>query len=246
MNSKETIFSDPAEQKSFPILEARGIEKSYVTSGQKIEVLRGVDLLLEKGCTVAIVGASGVGKSTLLHLLGALERPDRGLILYEGREVHHLNDDELALVRNRFVGFVFQFHHLLPEFSAVENVMIPTLIARTEKKTAYELAEKTLAQVGLQDRLKHRVGMLSGGEQQRVALARAVVMSPKLLLADEPTGNLDAHTGQKVHELILELGRKNQMATVLVTHNLSLARSADLCMTITDGHLKKADLGRTC
>lgn len=242
--SNKAILPEFLRRNAFPVLEARKVRKTYSTHGQRIEVLKEINLTVEKGQTIAIVGASGVGKSTLLHLLGLLERPDEGSVLYDGQEVGKLDDNELAIVRNQYVGFVFQFHHLLPEFSAAENVMIPALIARIDKKKALEMAKVTLALVGLQDRMKHRVGMLSGGEQQRVALARAVVMDPKLLLADEPTGNLDTHTGQKVHDLILELGKKNQMATVLVTHNLALARSTDHCMTIMDGFLKKADFGR--
>ncbi len=217
--------------------------KSFGDSEQRVEVLKGIDLLLRGGETVTIVGASGVGKSTLLHLLGALEQPDEGTVLYEGRDVWELEEEQLAGLRNRYVGFVFQFHHLLPEFSAVENVMIPGLIARMEKKAARGLAEDILGSVGLQNRLNHKVGMLSGGEQQRVALARALVLSPRLLLGDEPTGNLDAQTGQRVHELILDLCRRNHMSTVLVTHNLNLARRADRCLTIVDGHLQETDLG---
>ncbi len=248
MNSKDmpscSRLSTP--ERSGPIMEARSIYKSYTTDGQRVEVLKGIDLEVCTGQSLAIVGASGVGKSTLLHVLGTLERPDSGDILYDGLDVASLSDDELASFRNKCIGFVFQFYHLLPEFTAVENVMIPALIARMEKNHAYTLAETALSEVGLQDRLKHKVGMLSGGEQQRVAVARSLVLSPRLLLADEPTGNLDAKTGEKVHETILRLGEKNKMAIVLVTHNLHLARSMDHCLTIADGRLGKADLGRFC
>lgn len=245
MNSKEgmaTYLSRPEENR--PVVEARDIYKSFVTDGQRVEVLKGVNLTVSAGDSLAIVGASGVGKSTLLHLLGTLERPDSGSIVYTGLDVAKLSDDDLAAFRNRYIGFVFQFHHLLPEFTAVENVMIPAFIAGLEKKSAYSLAEGILYAVGLQDRLKHKVGSLSGGEQQRVAVARAMVLSPRLFLADEPTGNLDTKTGERVHQTILRLGEKNKMATVIVTHNLYLARSMDRCLTIVDGRLEGFDTGR--
>lgn len=227
-----------------PVVEARKICKSFTMNGEKVEVLKGIDLKVNAGESLAIVGSSGVGKSTLLHLLGTLERPDSGNILYNGLDVAELDDDELAAFRNRCIGFVFQFHHLLPEFTAVENVLIPALIARMEKRPAYALAESLLSEVGLQNRLKHKVGSLSGGEQQRVALARALVLSPRVLLADEPTGNLDTKTGEKVYQAILRLCEKNRMATVVVTHNSHLARSMDRCLTIVDGYVEDAALGR--
>lgn len=244
MNSKDLLTGFSMSQGSGPVVEARNIHKSFATDGQGIEVLKEIDLTVKVGESLAIVGASGVGKSTLLHLLGTLEIPDKGAILYNGLDVSKLRDEELGAFRNRYIGFVFQFHHLLPEFTAIENVMIPALIARQEKKDACALAEGILCEVGLKDRLRHRVGELSGGEQQRVALARAIVLSPRLLLADEPTGNLDAKTGQKVHDLILSLGEKNDMATIVVTHNLRLAQSMGRCLTIVDGRLEQSDPGR--
>lgn len=224
-------------QENAQILEARNLHKAFGAGSRRVEILKGIDIALDRGETIAIVGASGVGKSTLLHLLGALERPDQGEIFYQGKEVGNLTDDDLAVVRNKYVGFVFQFHHLLPEFSALENVMMPALIARMENQKARSLAGGILDSVGLGKRLDHKIGMLSGGEQQRVALARALVLSPKLLLADEPTGNLDMQTGRKVHELMLYLSRENKMGTIIVTHNMDLAGSTDRRLTMVDGRI---------
>ncbi len=188
---------------------------------------------------MAIVGASGIGKSTLLHILGTLERPDRGTLLFQGEDIFRYDDIKLAKFRNESIGFVFQFHHLLPEFSALENAMMPALINGMSKQNAAEAAETILLKVGLKERLKYRVGKLSGGEQQRVALARALVLKPKVLLADEPTGNLDKGNSDQVHELLLELNQEFTMTLVIVTHNMELSSQMSRQVTIVDGRLKE-------
>jgi lipoprotein-releasing system ATP-binding protein len=213
----------------------QGLVKTFTTNGNRVEVLKGLDLDIYSGETLAVVGASGVGKSTLLHILGTLERPTAGQVLWEGEEVFALDDRRLAAFRNQKVGFVFQFHYLLPEFDALENVMMPALIARVPKPQARERAEAILLRVGLQDRLRHRVSTLSGGEQQRVAVARSLVLKPEVLLADEPTGNLDPKSGGQVHELLMELNREQGLTSVIVTHNLELARALNRQITLVDG-----------
>ncbi|HEY4743683.1 MAG TPA: ABC transporter ATP-binding protein [Desulfuromonadaceae bacterium] len=220
------------------LLEVRGLCKTYHTGPNRVEVLKGIDLDLEQGTTVALVGASGAGKSTLLHLLGALDRPTEGSILYQGADIFRKNDRDLALFRNRSIGFVFQFHHLLPEFTALENVMMPALIARVTKETARATAEELLADVGLAHRLSHRPGELSGGEQQRVAIARALALSPELLLADEPTGNLDMRTSDGVHALLADLQQRKGLTLVVVTHNERLANAMGRVVRLTDGRLE--------
>jgi len=224
----------PAAEKTVKI-SVRGLVKTFTSNGNRVEVLRDLDLDIVTGETLAVVGASGVGKSTLLHILGTLERPTAGQVLWEGQEVFSLDDRRLAAFRNRKVGFVFQLHYLLPEFDALENVMMPALIARLPKAQAREGAEAILARVGLQDRLHHRVSTLSGGEQQRVAVARALILRPEVLLADEPTGNLDPKSGSQVQALLLELNREYGLTSVIVTHNLDLARSLDRQITLIDG-----------
>jgi lipoprotein-releasing system ATP-binding protein len=216
-------------------IEIRGLVKTFKHNGIQVEVLTGVDLDIHRGETLAVVGASGVGKSTLLHILGTLERPSGGQVQWEGEDVFSLDDRSLAAFRNRKVGFVFQFHHLLAEFNALENVMMPALIARFPQAQAREQAEAILTRVGLKDRLTHRVSTLSGGEQQRVAVARALVLEPEVLLADEPTGNLDPKSGTRVQELILELNRERGLTSVIVTHNLEMTRSLDRKITLLDG-----------
>jgi len=216
-------------------IELRGLVKTFRHNGIQVEVLTGVDLDIRQGETLAVVGASGVGKSTLLHILGTLERPSAGKVQWEGEDVFALDDRSLAAFRNRKVGFVFQFHHLLAEFNALENVMMPALIARLPQPVAREQAEAILVRVGLKERLTHRVSTLSGGEQQRVAVARALVLEPEVLLADEPTGNLDPKSGARVQELILELNRERGLTSVIVTHNLELARILDRQITLLDG-----------
>jgi lipoprotein-releasing system ATP-binding protein len=216
-------------------IELRGLVKTFRHNGIQVEVLTGVDLDIRRGEPLAVVGASGVGKSTLLHILGTLERPSGGKVRWEGEDVFDLDDRSLAAFRNRKVGFVFQFHHLLAEFNALENVMMPALIARLPQPVAREQAEAILVRVGLKERLTHRVTTLSGGEQQRVAVARALVLEPEVLLADEPTGNLDPKSGGRVQELILELNRERGLTSVIVTHNLEMARILDRQITLLDG-----------
>ena len=222
-----------------PLFTARGITKSYRTGDQQLEVLKGVDLELKSGEMAAVVGASGCGKTTLLHILGTLDRPSDGSLLFQGQDVFAKDNAALALFRNRTVGFVFQFHHLLPEFTAVENVMMPGLIAGRDREQIRAEAHDLLTRVGLAQRAGHRVGELSGGEQQRVALARAMVMQPALLLADEPTGNLDNRTGRKVFALLQEINATYPLATVMVTHNPELAGEMDRCLTLSDGILQE-------
>ena len=216
-------------------IRLRGLSKTFKHNGIQVEVLQGVDLDIFRGETLAIVGASGVGKSTLLHILGTLERPSGGEVLWEGEEVFSLDDRRLAAFRNRKVGFVFQFHHLLPEFNALENVMIPGLIAREPFAAVRERAEAILTSVGLEHRLTHRVSTLSGGEQQRVAVARTLVLNPDVLLADEPTGNLDPKSGARLQELLLQLNQERGLTSVIVTHNMELARALDRRVTLVEG-----------
>jgi lipoprotein-releasing system ATP-binding protein len=217
--------------------QAIGIEKYYKDVGNRIDVLKGVDLHLPQGEMIAIVGASGTGKTTLLHILGTLDRPTAGMLFYSGVEVLKKNDMELSVYRNKAIGFVFQFHHLLPEFTALENVMMPGLIAGHDKKQMAEEAADILGKVRLSERIQHKVGELSGGEQQRVALARAIIMKPLLLLADEPTGNLDTKTGYKVFNLLQEMSEEYSLSAVMATHNLELAGEMDRCLTLAEGKL---------
>ncbi len=219
-------------------ISAKDLVKSFRNGGVSIDVLKGVQLDLSIGESVAIVGASGIGKSTLLHILGTLDRPDSGNLQFKGEDVFQYNDVKLAQFRNKTIGFVFQFHHLLPEFSALENAMMPALISGLSKPEAAAAAEEILIRVRLQDRLHHRVGKLSGGEQQRVALARALVLKPAILLADEPTGNLDNTNSDQVHQLIMELNQELSMTLVVVTHNMELASYMSRRVTITAGQLK--------
>ncbi len=223
------------------LLEARGLVRRFIGGdGATIPVLDGVNLAVTRGEFVAIIGASGSGKSTLLHLLGALDRPDAGDIVLEGQLFGGLRRDELTVMRNRRIGFVFQFHHLLRDFTARENVMMPLLIGGTSPATAAAQADQLLAQVGLASRAASRVVVLSGGEQQRVALARALVTRPAVLLADEPTGNLDPHTAATMHDLLTDLARASQAAVVTVTHNRALAQRADRVLALEDGVLRPA------
>ena len=216
---------------------AREVVKSFARDGDQVEVLKGVSLTIAEGELAAIVGPSGVGKSTLLHLLGGLERPTSGTIRYGEMDLAALSDLALARFRNQRVGFVFQFHHLLPEFSALENVMMPLLIRRLSSGEARGQARALLVRVGLAARLRHRPGELSGGEQQRVAIARALIGEPTVLLADEPTGNLDSKTGDEVFELMRELNRERRLTCVLITHNAELARRTDRILRMLDGRM---------
>ena len=227
-------------------IQVRGLVKTYWTNGNPVEVLKSLDLDIYHQETLAVVGASGVGKSTLLHLLGALERPTAGEIFWEGRNIFSMDDQQLAAFRNRKIGFVFQFHYLLPEFNALENVMLPALIAREDKKYARQRAEAMLEQVGLKDRWHHRISTLSGGEQQRVAVARALVLGPEVLLADEPTGNLDAKSGGQLQELLLRLNQEHGLTSVVVTHNLDLARALKRQITLIDGKVAAVRSDRLC
>nr|HID59781.1 ABC transporter ATP-binding protein [Desulfobacterales bacterium] len=224
-----------------PEISVRGVSKSFVTEGGRIEVLRGVEFDIFPGEMVAVTGASGIGKSTFLHILGTLDRPDKGRILFRGKDVFQYSDEELARFRNQTVGFVFQFHHLLPEFNALENTMMPALIKGIKPVQAKEMAESLLVQVGLKDRLLHRIGELSGGEQQRVAIARALVLSPLLLLADEPTGNLDSKNSEKIHDLLELLNREYNTTIVVATHNTDLSRRMTRRLTIIDGKMVNLD-----
>jgi lipoprotein-releasing system ATP-binding protein len=218
-----------------PFIEVQNLDKSFHSTGAPIEILKDVNLTLGVGETLAIVGASGIGKSTFLHILGTLDRPDKGKLFFQGEDILLFDSSRLARFRNKSVGFMFQFHHLLPEFSAVENASMPALINGYPREKAREAAEAILVRVGLQDRLHHRVGKLSGGEQQRVALARALIMRPQILLADEPTGNLDTQNSDQVHELLLELNQEFSMTMVVVTHNMQLAAFMSRCVTIAHG-----------
>jgi lipoprotein-releasing system ATP-binding protein len=217
---------------------ARAITKSFVQGLTKIDVLKGVDLSLGQKEMVAIVGTSGTGKTTLLQIMGGLDRPTSGSLYYQGEDVFLKSEQELSSFRNRTIGFVFQSHHLLPEFTALENVMIPGMIGSVDQQEILDQANDLLAKVGLANRTNHKIGELSGGEQQRVALARALVMKPSLLLADEPTGNLDPATGNKVFELIGEINQNLGIATVMVTHNHELAGKMDRCLTLRAGILQ--------
>lgn len=220
------------------ILEAEGLRKTYRGGdGAPIEVLSGVDLSVSRGEFVAIVGASGSGKSTLLHLLGALDSPTSGTVRLDGQAFALQTAAELALVRNRKVGFVFQFHHLLREFTALENVMMPLLIAGEEEERARSRAEELLAAVGLAGRMSHRPSALSGGEQQRAAVARALAADPLVVLADEPSGNLDSGNSERLHQLFARLSREFETAVVVVTHNRSLAGRADRVLSLEGGRL---------
>jgi lipoprotein-releasing system ATP-binding protein len=221
-----------------PMLEATGVVKVFQGGdGAEVRVLSGVDISVARGEMIAVIGASGAGKSTLLHVLGALERPTAGDVRLNGERVAELDDEALAELRNRSVGFVFQFHHLLKEFSALENVMMPLRIAGRAPAEARDRARSLLARVGLESRMSHRPAEMSGGEQQRTAVARALAMRPPLLLADEPSGNLDHHNAESLHDLFAELAREMALGLVVVTHNRSLAARAGRVLLLEDGRL---------
>lgn len=236
---RQSVMLDDAGQSVLPspLICARHLNKSFNSSGVSIDILKSADFELKPGETVAVTGASGIGKSTFLHILGTLDRPDTGTLLFKGKDVFGFDDTRLAKFRNESVGFVFQFHHLLSEFSAIENVMIPALINGQSKKEGKEIAEAILVRVGLEERLSHMAGRLSGGEQQRVAIARALVLNPPLLLADELTGNLDQKNSDHIHMLLLELNKELGMSLVLVTHNAELASYMSRSLTIVDGKI---------
>jgi lipoprotein-releasing system ATP-binding protein len=217
------------------ILEGINLHKSFQTGAARLDVLKGVNLEVYRGEMVAVIGASGVGKSTLLHILGALDRPDRGNVNLNRTDMFSLDDRELAHLRNETIGFVFQFHHLLPEFTALENVIMPSLIAGGEMDEIKEKGENILAEVGLADRKDHRPGELSGGEQQRVAVARALVNDPQILVADEPSGNLDKDNKENLHQLLTTLNRNRSQTIILATHNQELSQRATKVYRLKDG-----------
>jgi lipoprotein-releasing system ATP-binding protein len=222
-----------------PLVVARDVRKSFQHMGRTLEVLKGIDLIIEEGEVLAIVGQSGAGKSTFLHCVGTLDVPTAGSIRLVGEELTTMSGARLAELRNRAIGFVFQFHHLLPEFNALENVMMPGLIQGKSKREMESAARELLGEVGLRERELHRPGELSGGEQQRVALARALVLAPKLLLADEPTGNLDSRTSEQIHDLFFAVNKARGTTIVVVTHNLALAASIPRVVTLKDGRVEK-------
>jgi lipoprotein-releasing system ATP-binding protein len=219
-------------------VQALSLSKVFGEGAQTIELFRDLDLVIRGGEGVAIVGASGVGKSTLLHILGTLEKPSSGKVLYGGQDIFLWQEKELAQFRNRHIGFVFQFHYLLPEFNAVENVMMPGIIAGLPQRDVKAQALSLLERLSLTDRLQHRVGELSGGEQQRVAVARALLLQPKIFLADEPSGNLDSRTGRRLHELLVTLNRELGLTMVIVTHNPELAAMMHRTLRLVDGQLR--------
>ncbi len=220
------------------MVEVKGLRKSFVAGAGEIEILKGIDLSIGDGERVAVVGTSGAGKTTLMHILGGLDHPSEGRVSIEGADLFDLKGPQLDRFRNRTVGFVFQFHQLLPEFTALENVMMPALIAGTGRGKATAAAKEFLEEVGLSHRLTHKPGQLSGGEQQRVAIARSLIQEPRLLLADEPTGNLDSSTSEEIFQLIDRLHKKHGLTMVIVTHNESLARRLDRMVRMEDGLLK--------
>ena len=221
-------------------LEVRQLVKNYAAPGGRLEVLRHLDLDVERGEMIAIVGASGVGKSTLLHVLGGLDALDAGTIRIGDADISSMRDADLTAFRNRHVGFVFQFHHLLPEFTALENAGMPMRIGRRTAEERDGRATSLLERVGLGERLAHKPGMLSGGEQQRVAIARALVMEPSLLLADEPTGDLDEHTAETLHDLLREMHRERGLTSIIATHNPRLASACDRVLRLEEGRLREA------
>ncbi len=221
-------------------IHVSGVTKSYPVGGRRLSVLKHLDIVMERGEMVAVVGASGVGKSTLLHVMGGLDAVDEGQVRIGDTQLDALPDAEVVAFRNRNVGFVFQFHHLLPEFTALENAEMPMRIARMPAVERRARAAELLRRVGLDARLEHRPGMLSGGEQQRVAIARALVMEPALLLADEPTGDLDEHTADTLHDLLREMHRERGLTSLIATHNPRLAAACDRVLRLEDGRLKPA------
>ncbi len=240
----EAVLRSEEKETSTPVIELEGLCKHFETGESRIEVLNGVDLALHRGDRVAIVGQSGVGKSTLLHILGTLDHPSAGHVRFGGEDVFERSSESLAELRNRYLGFVFQFHHLLPEFSAIENVMMPGLIQGRTRDEMRPTAQHMLDEVGLSHRLEHPVGKLSGGERQRVAVARALVLEPPLVLADEPTGNLDPGTGDHVAELLFDMNQRRGTTLVVVTHSARMAERLGRTLVLRDGRLEEGiDVG---
>ncbi|MDE0340713.1 MAG: ABC transporter ATP-binding protein [Nitrospinae bacterium] len=229
--------STAPKEVSTQVIVTRGLEKSYVMGRGEVMALSGVDLEVAHGEMVAVMGVSGAGKTTLLHLLGALDRPTKGEVILEGKNLSDCSEIELARLRNQHVGFVFQFHHLLPEFSGLENVMIPGLLRGARKKEVEEQAKELLSRMGLADRWSHRPGELSGGEQQRVAIARALINNPSIVLADEPTGNLDSSTAETIFELLREINERSRQTILVATHNASMAEKMDRVIAVVDGKI---------
>ena len=219
------------------LIAAQNVRKSFNDGDLSVDVLKGIEFSIQKNQSIAIIGASGSGKSTLLHLLAGLDIPDSGNIFINKKSINELNNEERGQLRNECLGFIYQFHHLLPEFTAKENVAMPLLIRRCAKRAAYEKAEVILSEVGLSERMMHKPGELSGGERQRTAIARALVTNPSCILADEPTGNLDEKSANEVFELILELNRNHNSSLIMVTHNIELSRRADKICELRDGVL---------
>jgi len=226
-----------SEGPNFPLYELLGVGKEFAGPVEKLAILRDVNLVVEEGDSIAVLGASGAGKSTLLHLLGSLDTATTGAIRFQGRDLGALGERERTLIRNREMGFVFQFHHLLPEFSTLENVAMPGFIAGLSRREALDTARQALELTGLSDRTDHRVTTLSGGERQRAAIARAILLRPKVLLADEPSGNLDEHTGQRIHALLTDLNRELGTTLVVVTHNHQLASLMSRRLELHSGEL---------
>ena len=223
------------------MIEIKNLKKTFFLNGNKIEVLKGFDLEISDGQSLAVVGVSGAGKSTLLHILGTLDHPTGGEVLFDGINVFSWHEKKLSNFRNSKIGFVFQFNNLLPEFTALENVMMPALIRRIPRAEAKKIAEKILSELGLSDRIKHKPGQLSGGEQQRVALARALILEPEILLADEPTGNLDTETGKKIEDTLVSLNQSKRITLIVVTHNTSLAGRMSKRIGLSDGRIYTHD-----
>jgi lipoprotein-releasing system ATP-binding protein len=233
MNNVDT----PKSATPVPLVLVDNLQRSFIMGNQTVHVLNGITMTIQRREMVAIIGASGAGKSTLLHILGTLDRPTKGEVLFEGQNMFKVSETALASFRNRRIGFVFQFHHLLPEFTALENVSLPALIQKIPKSTAMESAKSLLSEVGLSNRLHHKPGELSGGEQQRVAVARALIRHPDLVLADEPTGNLDTQTGDELFELLRKLNETHGTAFVIVTHNEKLSHQTDRLIHLQDGQI---------
>ena len=240
--------SSPNIEHQASLIQIKDLHKSFMLGNQTLEVLRGINLDMQRGEMVAIAGASGAGKSTLLHIMGTLDRPTQGTLFYDGQNLLDYSETALAEFRNQRIGFVFQFHHLLPEFTALENTYLPALIQKQTKTQAIDAAKMLLTEVGLAHRFHHKPGELSGGEQQRVAVARALIRNPELVLADEPTGNLDTHTGEALFDLLRNLNQTRSTAFVIVTHNEKLSAQSDRLIHIQDGlitedrNLRESDL----